>query len=345
MYTLAIVRKKYFCVKPADINESIIFSTCSLNTFVDLQKSFDAYRTSFYPGGWYSNASNDAVLAYKLIIQTGDINHPIDESRINTVKLVSDDRVISPDAFYNYLTAWIYNDPFTYDLSQATIRPLPKEWFYVPHDKEDLLIPRASAITFARAPFYLHNLGDTQEILKTINDVRDICDEYSELGLKSYPAGIVFTFWEQYLHIHIYLLISLCTALLTIFIIISVALMSPLSALLVTITLTIITCQLFGLMGLVGIKLSAIPAVILVMSVGVGVEFTLHILSGYLTCVGNRVLRVKRSILYMFTPVVHGAVSTLLGVIMLAVSEFDFIVRLVNYMYMTMFYYTSIFHG
>jgi len=29
----------------------------------------------------------------------------------------------------------------------------------------------------------------------------------------------------------------------------------------------------------------------------------------------------------VFSPVVHGAVSTLLGVVMLAVSQFDFIVR------------------
>ena len=35
--------------------------------------------------------------------------------------------------------------------------------------------------------------------------------------------------------------------------------------------------ELFGFMGLTGIKLSAIPAVILIVSVGIGVEFTVHI--------------------------------------------------------------------
>lgn len=35
--------------------------------------------------------------------------------------------------------------------------------------------------------------------------------------------------------------------------------------------------ELFGFMGLVGIKLSAVPAVILIVSVGIGVEFTVHI--------------------------------------------------------------------
>lgn len=37
------------------------------------------------------------------------------------------------------------------------------------------------------------------------------------------------------------------------------------------------TVELFGIMGLIGIKLSAIPVVILIASVGIGVEFTVHV--------------------------------------------------------------------
>ena len=37
------------------------------------------------------------------------------------------------------------------------------------------------------------------------------------------------------------------------------------------------TVELFGFLGLAGIKLSAIPAVTLIFSVGVGVEFTVHL--------------------------------------------------------------------
>lgn len=37
------------------------------------------------------------------------------------------------------------------------------------------------------------------------------------------------------------------------------------------------TVELFGVMGLINIKLSAIPVVILIASVGIGVEFTVHI--------------------------------------------------------------------
>ena len=43
------------------------------------------------------------------------------------------------------------------------------------------------------------------------------------------------------------------------------------------VVLTMILVQLFGFMGISGIKLSAVPAVILIMAVGIGVEFTLHV--------------------------------------------------------------------
>ena len=45
------------------------------------------------------------------------------------------------------------------------------------------------------------------------------------------------------------------------------------------------TIELFGFLGLAGIKLSAIPAVTLVFSVGVGVEFTVHLcMVGFTIC-------------------------------------------------------------
>lgn len=48
-------------------------------------------------------------------------------------------------------------------------------------------------------------------------------------------------------------------------------------ALLQVTVLALMTVELFGMMGLIGIKLSAVPVVILIASVGIGVEFTVHV--------------------------------------------------------------------
>merc|ERR1719483_1093026 len=80
-------------------------------------------------------------------------------------------------------------------------------------------------------------------------------------------------------------------------------------------------------MGLLGIKLSAVPAVILILSVGIGAEFTIHIMMSFVGCIGDRKQRTILALEHMFAPVVHSALSTFLGVLMLAFSQFDFIVR------------------
>lgn len=38
-----------------------------------------------------------------------------------------------------------------------------------------------------------------------------------------------------------------------------------------------VVVELFGFMGLVSIKLSAIPAVILILTIGISLQFTIHI--------------------------------------------------------------------
>lgn len=47
----------------------------------------------------------------------------------------------------------------------------------------------------------------------------------------------------------------------------------------------------------------------------------------FLTAIGDKNRRAVLALEHMFAPVLDGAVSTLLGVLMLAGSEFDFIVR------------------
>lgn len=87
------------------------------------------------------------------------------------------------------------------------------------------------------------------------------------------------------------------------------------------------TVELAGFMGIFSVKLNPISAVTLITAVGIGVEFTAHVVLAYLTSLGTRDERTRSCLSHMFTPVVHGGLSTLLGIIMLAFSEFDFVVK------------------
>lgn len=88
---------------------------------IDLQNAFDRdYKNGkITQERWFPNASTDAILAYKLLVQTGHVDNPIDKTLVTTGRLVDADGVINPKAFYNYLSAWASNDVFSYSASQV----------------------------------------------------------------------------------------------------------------------------------------------------------------------------------------------------------------------------------
>ncbi|KAK5984260.1 hypothetical protein GCK32_019883, partial [Trichostrongylus colubriformis] len=89
----------------------------------------------------------------------------------------------------------------------------------------------------------------------------------------------------------------------------------------------VVTIELGGFMGLFGIKMNPISAVTLISAVGIGVEFTAHVVLAFLTSLGSVDDRLESCLQHMFVPVFHGAISTLLGIVMLVFSEFDFVIK------------------
>lgn len=86
-----------------------------------MQNAFDIEwnRGYLWQDGWNQSASNDAILAYKLMVQTGRVDNPVDKSLLTSNRLVKEDGIINPKAFYHYLTVWYNNDPLAYSASQV----------------------------------------------------------------------------------------------------------------------------------------------------------------------------------------------------------------------------------
>lgn len=177
------------------------------------------------------------------------------------------------------------------------MRPDPREWVHIPSEFE-LKIPKSAPLTYTQLPFFLHGLHDTPEIKTVIGQIREICEKFEKRGLPNYPSGklenycvtrvgpisiffillgIPFTFWEQYMDLRQNVLISISCAFGAAFVLVSLLLLSGWAALLVVGSVLSSLVQLVGVMSLLDIKLSAIPAVILVLSVGLGVCFTVHV--------------------------------------------------------------------
>jgi len=316
------------------------------NWLVKLQSAFDDDFADglIWEGGWDDeNASVDGIFAYKLLVQTGHVDYPVDETLLLRNRLVDAHGMINRNAFYNYLSAWYSNDAMAYSYSQANIVPTPKEWYHDSTDK-NYLIPKSLPIVYAQIPFYLNNLADTEDMVDMIKQVRTVCQKFEDRGLPNFPAGVPFTFWEQYLGLRFWLYVAIGAILAAVFLAVSVVFMSPWLAAVVCVAVASIAVQLFGFMGILGIHLSAIPAVILIVAVGLGVEFVLHICIGFVTSIGSKKQRVSMALKHMFAPVVHGAFSTFLSVLMLEFSQFDFIVRYFFYV-LTALIVLGVFNG
>uniref|UniRef100_A0A6I8NXS0 Patched 2 n=1 Tax=Ornithorhynchus anatinus TaxID=9258 RepID=A0A6I8NXS0_ORNAN len=278
----------------------------------------------------YRNGSEDGALAYKLLIQTGDPKEPLDYGQLTTKHLVDAEGLIAPEVFYVGLTVWVSSDPLGLAASQANFYPAPPEWLHDKYDTtgENLRIPAAQPLEFAQFPFLLSGLRQTADFVEAIEGARAACAEAARAGVRAYPSGSPFLFWEQYLGLRRCFLLTVCILLACTFLVCALLLLNPWTAGLIVLVLAMMTVELFGIMGFLGIKLSAIPVVILIASVGIGVEFTVHVALGFLTAGGGgRDLRAARALEHTFAPVTDGAVSTLLGLLMLAGSDFDFIVR------------------
>uniref|UniRef100_A0AAR2JVB2 SSD domain-containing protein n=1 Tax=Pygocentrus nattereri TaxID=42514 RepID=A0AAR2JVB2_PYGNA len=254
-----------------------------------LQEAFDKdWEAGRITQGNYKNASDDGVLAYKLLVQTGRRDKPINYNLLTKHRLVDADGIINPSAFYIYLTAWVSNDPVAYAASQANIRPHPPEWIHDRTDSIPINIPAAEPIEYAQFPFYLNGLRETPQFVEAIESVRSICSNYSRQGLPSYPNGYPFLFWEQYVGLRHWLLLFISVVLASTFLVCAIFLLNPWTA------------------GIINFFLP---------------------LYAFLTAIGDRNKRAVLALEHMFAPVLDGAFSTLLGVLMLAGSEFDFIVR------------------
>lgn len=144
--------------------------------------------------------------------------------------------------------------------------------------------------------------------------------ESSNLGIFSFSPA--FIYFEQYVAVLPNTLQTVGISVVAVLIVTSIFLSNALVILLVTLSMAFIMLGIFGFMHLWGLSLSSITMIHLIMSVGFSVDYTAHICHAFLTVDGeNRNERVNEAIILSGGPIFNGAMSSLIGIIMLAFSE------------------------
>eukprot|EP01069_Polyplicarium_translucidae_P000074 Polyplicarium_translucidae@DN1043_c0_g1_i1.p1 len=132
----------------------------------------------------------------------------------------------------------------------------------------------------------------------------------------------MFTFYESDVHIVRAALTNMASAAVAVLMVSVLLLPSMYVGVLVVITLIFIDLGVVGFMSLWGLKLNMLTMVNLIISVGFSVDYTAHICHTFCHCLGkDRTRRSAETLVVMGSPILHGALSTQLGVTMLAFAS------------------------
>ncbi|XP_048128326.1 NPC intracellular cholesterol transporter 1 isoform X2 [Rhodamnia argentea] len=159
----------------------------------------------------------------------------------------------------------------------------------------------------------------------------------SSLKMEIFPYSVFYIFFEQYLDIWRVALINIAIALGAIFVVFLVVTSSLWSSIILLIVLAMIVVDLMGVMAVLNIQLNAVSVVNLVMSIGIAVEFCVHIIQAFLICPGDRSQRMQGALITMGASVFSGITLTkLCGVLVLYFSRSEIFVVYYFQMYLAL---------
>ncbi|KAF9683241.1 hypothetical protein SADUNF_Sadunf05G0192200 [Salix dunnii] len=175
---------------------------------------------------------------------------------------------------------------------------------------------------------YVNSMRAAREFSSRVSD---------SLKMEIFPYSVFYMFFEQYLDIWRTALINLAIAIGAVFVVCLVITCSLWSSAIILLVLAMIIVDLMGVMAILNIQLNAVSVVNLVMSVGIGVEFCVHITHAFSVSCGDRDQRVRDALGTMGASVFSGITLTkLVGVIVLCFSRTEVFVVYYFQMYLAL---------
>ncbi|XP_043809285.1 NPC intracellular cholesterol transporter 1 isoform X2 [Manihot esculenta] len=175
---------------------------------------------------------------------------------------------------------------------------------------------------------YVNSMKAAQEFSSRMSD---------SLKMEVFPYSVFYMFFEQYLDIWKTALINLAIAIGAVFVVCLVITCSLWSSAIILLVLAMIVVDLMGVMAILDIQLNAVSVVNLVMSVGISVEFCVHITHAFSVTSGDRDQRVKEALGTMGASVFSGITLTkLVGVLVLCFSRTEIFVVYYFQMYLAL---------
>ena len=188
-----------------------------------------------------------------------------------------------------------------------------------PEFKADVVFDSAKTNIIASRCFVMSKANNDQyNNADVMERMRDLADGAS-FSVFAYHSS--FVAFEQFLAVLPATLLMVGCAVAVMTVVTFLFLPHILMVLLVVLTIVMILVGIFGFMYFFDLTLSSITMIHLVMSVGFSVDFSAHVCAAYLMSDSiTRQDRAKDAIRHAAGPILNGATSTLLGIVVLAAS-------------------------
>ena len=176
------------------------------------------------------------------------------------------------------------------------------------------------SILASRVYVFTNNIKDSQDSGTMMTDMRDVASASPGLSVTAFSPP--FIFYEQYVAILPQTLQTLGASLACVLLVTAFFMPHPLLLLYIVVTMAMIIVGIIGFMHHWGLTLSSITMIHIIMSVGFSVDYTAHTCHAFMVANGrDRNERVKRALQHTGSPIFNGALSSLIGVAMLAAAK------------------------
>eukprot|EP00752_Nemacystus_decipiens_P002680 g2506.t1 len=160
--------------------------------------------------------------------------------------------------------------------------------------------------------------GEADKQVDAMVDMRKLLDGWE---FEAFPWSEAYNQWETFRVIYQELYQGLGLCLAAVFILTLILIAHPVSAALVFLMVAFTIVDVLGIMYFWGLAIDTVAVVMLILAVGLAVDYSAHIAHSFMIKTGTRDERMMQAVSDIGVAVVHGGMSTFLAVILLSVSS------------------------
>jgi predicted RND superfamily exporter protein len=155
-----------------------------------------------------------------------------------------------------------------------------------------------------------------------VKAMKEMRDEVSNMDLSAYPYTYEFLVWETFIIIRDEMINNVSLCMLAVFIITLILIAHPTTASLVFVAVLFAIIEILGVMYFWGLVIDNVSVINLTLAVGLAVDYSAHVAHCFMLKGGtDKRQRVVESLADIGSPVLNGAMSTFLAVVVLGGSK------------------------